>query len=116
MKPYLDSSDAAEEAAEILDEAQYTSNIASADIPQEVLNELISGDEVVVLPKIGSLSSNPVYPFCERAFDLGACSLALLVLVIPPGACGDESEIGLSRPIIYTQRRVGKDGRVFEMY
>lgn len=111
----LDSDDAAEEAAEILDEAQYTPGIEPADIPKEVLDELLPGDEVVVLPEI-ALEPKPLYSFCKRAFDLVSCSLALVLLAIPMGLVALKVKLDSPGPVIYAQRRLGKDGRVFKMY
>ena len=111
----LESEDAAEEAAEILDEAQYTPGIESADIPREVLDELLPGEDVVVLPKV-KLENKPVYSFIKRTFDITACLAALLVLAIPMVAIACKVKLDSPGPVIYAQRRLGKDGRVFEMY
>ena len=111
----LDSSDAAEEASEILEEAQYTPGIEPADIPQEVLEELMPGDEVVVLPRV-ELARKPFYDFAKRAFDFVACSLALILLAIPMVVIACKVKLDSPGPAIYAQRRVGRGGRVFEMY
>lgn len=105
----------AEEAAEILDEAQYTPGIKSADIPRDVLNELLPGEDIVVLPKV-ELASKPFYSFTKRIFDITACSLALIVLAIPMAAIAFKVKLDSPGPVIYAQRRLGKDSRVFEMY
>lgn len=112
----IDSEDAAEEAAEKLDEAQYTPGISPADIPQEVLDELMPDDEIIVLPKIGPLPKKPAYAFCKRTFDLAACSLALIVFAIPMAVVALKVKFDSPGPVIYAQRRLGKDGCVFEMY
>lgn len=111
----LDSDDAAEEAAEILDEAQYTPGIEPADIPQEVLDELLPGDEVIVLPNV-KLESKLLYSFCKRAFDIVSCSVALAVLAVPMALVALKVRLDSPGPVIYAQRRLGKDGRVFKMY
>lgn len=111
----LDSSDAAEEASEILEEAQYTPGIEPADIPQEVLEELMPGDEVVVLPRV-ELAHKPFYDFAKRTFDFVACSLALILLAIPMAVIACKVKLDSPGPAIYAQRRVGRGGRVFEMY
>lgn len=104
-----------EEAAEILDEAQYTPGIEPNDIPQEVLDELLPGNEVVMLPLV-ELKRKPVYSFAKRSFDVVSCSLALLVLAIPMALVGFRVKLDSPGPVVYAQRRVGKDGKVFKMY
>lgn len=111
----IDSEDVAGEAAEILDEAQYTPGIEPDGIPQEVLDELLPGDEVVVLPRV-ELESAPFYSFVKRAFDVVFCLLALVVLLIPMALVAVKVKMDSPGPIIYAQRRVGRDARVFEMY
>lgn len=106
---------AAEEAAEILEDAQYTPGIEPADIPSDVLDELMPGNEVVVLPKV-ELESKPVYSFVKRVFDVAVCSLALAILAVPMVAIACKVRLDSPGPAIYAQRRVGKGGRVFEMY
>ena len=111
----IDSEDAAEEAAEILEEAQYTPGIEPADIPREVLEELMPGDEVVVLPRV-ELARKPLYDFAKRAFDLVASSAALVLLAIPMAVVACKVRLDSPGPAVYAQRRVGRGGRVFEMY
>lgn len=111
----LDFDDAAEEAAEILDEAQYTPGIEPDDIPREVLDELLPGDEVVVLPRV-ELAAKPLYSLAKRAFDVAACSLALVVLALPMALVALKVRLDSPGPVIYAQRRVGRGGRVFRMY
>lgn len=109
------SNETDEEAAEILDEAQYTPGIEPNDIPQEVLDELLPGDEVVTLPFV-ELKHKPIYSFAKRGFDVVSCSLALFVLAVPMALVGFRIKSDSPGPVIYAQRRVGKDGKVFKMY
>ena len=111
----IESEDAAEEAAEILDEAQYTPGIEADDIPQEVLHELLPGSEVIVLPRV-ELASAPIYTLVKRVFDTAFCLFALLVLAIPMVLVAAKVKLDSPGPVIYAQRRVGLGGRVFEMY
>lgn len=113
--PAIASSEFAEEAAEMLDEAQYTPDIEPNDIPQDVLDELLPGDEVIVLPRV-ELAPKPFYAFTKRAFDIVSCSVALIVLAVPMLLVAAKVKLDSPGPAIYAQRRVGKDGRVFEMY
>lgn len=115
LEALQDFDDATDEAADILDEAQYTPGIKPDDIPQEVLDELLPGDEAIVLPKV-SLARKPIYSFAKRAFDVVSCSLALLVLALPMALVALKVKLDSPGPVIYAQRRVGKGGRVFRMY
>ena len=99
----------------MLDEAQYTPDIEPNDIPQDVLDELLPGDEVIVLPRV-ELAPKPFYAFTKRAFDIVSCSVALIVLAVPMLLVAAKVKLDSPGPAIYAQRRVGKDGRVFEMY
>lgn len=58
----------------------------------------------------------PVYDFFKRVFDITASSIALLVLswVLAIVAIVIKSEDG--GPAIYTQTRVGKNGRLYKMH
>ncbi len=113
--PAIASSEFAEEAAEMLDEAQYAPGIELNDIPQDVLDELLPGDEVIMLPRV-ELVPKPFYAFAKRAFDIVSCSVALIVLAVPMLLVAAKVKLDSPGPAIYAQRRVGKDGRVFEMY
>lgn len=104
------------EATEILDEVLYTPHVSATDIPQEVLNELMPDEEIVVLEDISPLAPKPVYSFVKRAFDIVACSAALFILLIPIVIVAIKVKMDSPGPVIYSQRRLGKNGRVFNMY
>ncbi len=73
------------------------------------------GDEVVVLPRV-ELARKPLYDFAKRAFDLVASSAALVLLAIPMAVVACKVRLDSPGPAVYAQRRVGRGGRVFEMY
>lgn len=54
--------------------------------------------------------------FAKRAFDIVSCSLALIVLAIPMLVIAVKIKTESPGPAIYAQRRVGKDGKVFNVY
>lgn len=84
-------------------------------IPIDVLERLLPGDDVVELaePKVaGGLG----YRFVKRAFDIVSCGCALVVLAIPMGIVALKIKSESPGPAIYAQRRVGKDGKVFDVY
>lgn len=87
----------------------------ASGIPTDVLERLLPGDDVVELaePKVaGGLG----YRFVKRAFDIVSCGCALVVLAIPMGIVALKIKSESPGPAIYAQRRVGKDGKVFDVY
>ena len=88
---------------------------AESGISSDVLEKLLPGDEIVELaePKVaGGLG----YRFVKRAFDVASCSCALIVLAIPMGIVALKIKSESPGPVIYAQRRVGKDGKTFDVY
>lgn len=80
-----------------------------------MLAKLLPGDDVVELsePVVGG---GVVYRFVKRAFDVVSCGCALIVLAIPMGIIALKSSPNLPAPVIYAQRRVGKGGKLFNVY
>lgn len=62
------------------------------------------------------VNNNPGYLFVKRAFDIVASAVALVVLFIPMVIVGILVWIESPGPVIYTQERLGKDGKPFVMY
>lgn len=62
------------------------------------------------------VNNNPGYLFVKRAFDIVASAAALVVLFIPMVIVGILVWIESPGPVIYTQERLGKDGKPFVMY
>lgn len=58
----------------------------------------------------------PVYEFFKRAFDITASSIALIVLSGIFAAVAAAIKLEDGGPALYTQTRVGKDGKFFKMY
>lgn len=58
----------------------------------------------------------PIYDFFKRAFDIVASFAALLLLCWLFGIIAIAIKIEDGGPIIYSQTRVGKDGKFFRMY
>lgn len=56
------------------------------------------------------------YRFVKRAFDVVSCGCALIVLAIPMGVIALKIKSESSGPVIYAQRRVGKGGKIFNVY
>ena len=93
-----------------------TPRLTESGIAADVLEKLLPDDEVVVLPRVRKVAGGPLYRFCKRAFDVVSCGAALIVLAIPMAIIAAKIKSESSGPVIYAQRRVGKDGKVFELY
>ena len=80
-----------------------------------MLAKLLPGDDVIELemPVVGG---NLAYRFVKRAFDVVSCSCALIILAIPMGVIALKIKSESPGPVIFAQRRVGKGGRIFNVY
>ena len=102
-------------AAEIESVGKYEPKLTENGIPDDVLAKLLPGDDVLELtePKVaGGLG----YRFIKRAFDVACCGCALIVLAIPMAIIAAKIKLESYGPVIYSQRRVGKDGKIFSVY
>ena len=102
-------------AAEIESVGKYEPKLTENGIPDDVLAKLLPGDDVLELtePKVaGGLG----YRFIKRAFDVASCGCALIVLAIPMAIIAAKIKLESYGPVIYSQRRVGKDGKIFSVY
>ena len=84
-------------------------------IPSDVLAKLLPGDDVVELvePEVGGGLG---YRFVKRAFDVVSCGCALIVLAVPMVVIAAKIKLESPGPVIYSQRRVGKNGKIFNVY
>ena len=85
------------------------------NISPEVLEKLLPGDETIELDE-PCVSGGLLYRFVKRFFDIASCGCALAVLAIPMAAIAIKIKSESPGPAIYAQRRVGKDGREFNIY
>lgn len=93
-----------------------TPRLTESGIAADVLEKLLPDEGVVELPRVRKVAGGPVYRFAKRAFDVVSCGAALIVLAIPMAIIAVKIKSESSGPVIYAQRRVGKDGKVFELY
>ncbi len=103
------------EAAAMHESGKHEPHLTENGIPYEVLEKLLPGDDVIELkePKVaGGLG----YRFVKRSFDIVSTGLALIVLAIPMGIIAIKIKRESAGPVIYSQRRVGKNGRIFNVY
>ena len=102
-------------AAQVDAKGKYEPCLSEHGIPSDVLAKLLPGDDIVELvePKVnGGLG----YRFVKRAFDFVSCGCALIVLAIPIVAIAAKIKLESPGPAIYSQRRVGKNGKIFNVY
>lgn len=102
-------------AAEIESVGKYEPKLIENGIPDDVLAKLLPGDDVLELtePKVAGRLG---YRFIKRAFDVASCGCALIVLAIPMAIIAAKIKLESYGPVIYSQRRVGKDGKIFNVY
>ena len=103
------------EAADIDAVGKYEPKLTENGIPADVLAKLLPGDDVIEL-EIPVVGGNLAYRFVKRAFDVVSCSCALIILAIPMGVIALKIKSESPGPVIFAQRRVGKGGRIFNVY
>lgn len=103
------------EAAQVDRAGKYEPKLTENGIPADVLAKLLPGDDVVELsePVVGG---SIAYRFVKRAFDVISCGCALIILAIPMGIIALKIKSESPGPVIYAQRRVGKGGKIFNVY
>ena len=103
------------EAADIEAVGKYEPKLTENGIPADVLAKLLPGDDVIEL-EMPVVDGNLAYRFVKRAFDVVSCSCALVILAIPMGVIALKIKSESPGPVIFAQRRVGKGGRIFNVY
>ena len=76
---------------------------------------VLPGDDVIELSE-PTIAGGIGYRFAKRAFDIVSCGCALILLAIPMGVIALKIKIESPGPVIYAQRRVGKNGKIFNVY
>lgn len=115
-------SEAAEEASTVREKAAVMTGLADtprlteSGIAPEVLEKLLPDEEIITLPKVSEISGGLPYRFIKRSFDIVSCSVALLICVIPMAVIAFKIKHESEGPVFYAQRRVGKNGKIFELY
>ncbi len=106
----------AREKAAVMTGLADTSRLTESGIAPEVLEKLLPDEEVIVLPRVSKVSGGLFYRFAKRAFDVVACSMALIVCALPMAVIAIKIKQESEGPVFYAQRRVGKHGKVFKLY
>lgn len=104
------------EAKAVLHALSHTPGLTECSIAPDVLANLLPDDEIVELPRLTNVNGGLFYRAAKRAFDVVACSCALVVLSIPMAVIARKIKSESPGPVIYAQTRVGKDGRLFKVY
>ena len=104
------------EASRIYAAVSHTSGLTESGIAPDVLASLLPDEGVVELPRVRRISGSLGYRFVKRAFDVCSCSVALVVFAIPMLIIAAKVRSESPGPVIYAQRRVGLNGRVFNLY
>ena len=102
-------------AAKLDQTGKYEPKLSENGIPSEVLEKLLPGNDVIELRE-PVVNGGIAYRFAKRSFDVVSCGLALVVLAIPMAFIAIKIKTESEGPVIYAQRRVGKNGKVFNIY
>lgn len=94
----------------------HTPGLTESGIAPDVLASLLPDEGVVELPRVKRISGGLGYRSMKRAFDVCSCSVALVLLAIPMAVIALKIRRESPGPAIYAQRRVGLNGRVFNLY
>ena len=94
---------------------KYEPKLTENGIPKDVLDKLLPGEDVIEL-KEPTVAGSCFYRFVKRTFDIVSCSIALIVLAIPMIVIALKIKAESPGPVIYSQRRVGKNGKIFRVY
>ena len=119
MEQLVEAAAAAEtrhEAAQVFSAISHTPGLTESGIAADVLAELLPDEGVVELPRVQHIAGGLGYRFVKRAFDICACSVALVILAIPMAVIAVRIKRESPGPVIYAQRRVGLNGKVFNLY
>lgn len=93
--------------------------IISRDINKESKikgSEEIKKEKGLVEKYAFKVKGNFMYSFTKRAFDIFASLIAIIILAIPMFIVGLLVKMSSKGPAIYVSKRVGKNGKVFNMY
>ena len=99
------------EAAKLHNVGKHEPKLTENGIPADVLEKLLPGNDIVELEK-PIVNGGLFYRFIKRSFDVVSSGFALFLLAIPMAVIAVKIKTESEGPVIYAQRRVGKDGKV----
>ena len=103
------------EAAKLNNVGKHEPKLSENGIPADVLEKLLPGDDIIELEE-PVVSGGFFYRLIKRSFDVVSCGCALIILAIPMSVIAVNIKSESEGPVIYAQRGVGKDGKVFNIY
>lgn len=72
-------------------------------------------DEHYFVEDVGEITSMPFYSFVKRAFDIVACSFALLICLVPMLIVALAIKLTSKGPVFYSQDRLGLNGKTIKV-
>ena len=96
-------------------------NIVISDNQHEVVKTHISvkdfaGEKKFVVKKPDKVIENKLFLFIKRSADIILSLIAILVFLIPGILIAIAVAVSSKGPVIYSQKRLGKDGEEFDIY
>lgn len=96
-------------------------NIVISDDQHEVVKTHLSVEEFdgvkkFVVKKPSSVNTNKTFLFTKRVFDFCLALFCSLVFAIPAAVISFCVAVTSKGPVIYSQKRLGKDGKEFNIY
>lgn len=105
-----------QEFRRIYSAVSHTPGLTESGIAPDVLASLLPDEGVVELPRVRRIAGSLGYRFVKRAFDVCSCGVTLVLLAIPMAVIAVKIRRESPGPAIYAQRRVGLNGKVFNLY
>lgn len=105
-----------QEFRRIYSAVSHTPGLTESGIAPDVLASLLPDEGVVELPRVRRIAGSLGYRFVKRAFDVCSCGVALVLLAIPMAVIAVKIRRESPGPAVYAQRRVGLNGKVFNLY
>ena len=96
-----------------LDSAVTVALDVATTAPKVILPYDYEADEHYYIEDLGKIKKKPFYSFVKRAFDLVACSLALILLALPMLIVAIAIKCTSPGPVFYKQERLGLNGKRF---
>lgn len=113
--PPLNDSTARKEVAAVDLVGKYEPKLTENGISYDVLEKLLPGNEVIHIAE-PNVAGGLGYRFIKRFFDIVSCGIVLILLAIPMAVIAIKIKSESEGPAIFSQRRVGKNGKIFNVY
>lgn len=96
-------------------------NIVISDDQHEVVKthvsvENINGTDKFVVRKPSNVNNGKLFLFVKRAFDILLALFCIIIFLLPAVVISICVALSSKGPVIYSQKRLGKDSREFDIY